>query len=118
MTDNQPTFKVKTEQGRKILLPQFQPSDLDDDQREVYNGLCEAAPEHHPGAITVKKIAAAQFEAGETVTLEAVVRRHTFGASEAAEALRAFQADLEATLAPVANDLAERLEEYLKEGDR
>ena len=107
MTDTEPTFRVETEQDRKILVPQFQPGDLSDEQREVYDGLREAGPGHHAGAIAVTKIAAAQFKAGETVTLEETVRRYTFGASEAAEALRAFQADLEAALAPVANDLAE-----------
>ena len=107
MTDNQPTFRVETEQGDKILVPQFQPSDLDDDQREVYDGLREAAPRDHAGAIALNEVGATQFEAGETVTLEATVRRYMFGASEVAEAARAFQADLEAALTPVVIDLAE-----------
>ena len=107
MTDTEPTFRVEIEQGEKILLPQFQPSDLSDDQREVYDGLREAAPEQYVGAIAVNEIAATQFEAGETVTLEVALRRYTFGASEAAEAFRAFQADLKEMLAPVVSDLAE-----------
>ena len=107
MTDTEPTFRVDTEQGEKILIPQFQPSDLSDDQREVYDGLREAAPRDHAGAIAVNELAATQFEVGETVTLRAAVRRCTFAASEAAEAFRAFQADLEAVLAPVVSDLAE-----------
>jgi hypothetical protein len=107
MTDTEPIFEVKNEQDEKILLPQFQPSDLSDDQREVYDGLREAAPRDHAGAIAVNELAATQFEAGETVTLRAAVRRCTFGASEAAEAARAFQANLAETLAPVVSDLAE-----------
>ena len=107
MTDTEPTFRVKTEQDETILIPQFQPSDLDDDQREVYDGLREAAPRHRAGVIVVNEIAATQFEAGETVALETAMRRYTFGASEAAEAFREFQADLAETLAPVATDLAE-----------
>ena len=108
MTDDEtPTFRVEAEQGRKILGPQFQPSDLDDDQREVYDGLREAAPRDRAGAIAVNELAAAQFEAGETVTLKAAVRRYTFGAREAVEAARAFQANLAETLAPVVSDLAE-----------
>jgi hypothetical protein len=107
MTDNQPTFRVETEQGKKILLPEFQPSDLSDDQREVYDGLREAAPRDHAGAIAVNELAATQFEAGETVTLEAAVRRYVSGAREAVEALRSVRANLKETLAPVVSDLAE-----------
>jgi len=107
MTDTESTFRVETEQGRKILIPQFQPSDLDDDQRAVYDGLREAVAEQYVGAIVVNEIAAPHFEAGETVTLEAAARRYAFGAREAVEAFRAFQADLKETLAPVVSDLAE-----------
>lgn len=107
MTDNQPTFRVETEQGETILVPQFQPSDLSDDQREVYDGLRKAAPRGHAGAIAVNELAATQFEAGETVTLEAAARRYTLGAREAVEAFREFQANLAETLAPVVSDLAE-----------
>jgi hypothetical protein len=107
MTDNQPTFRVETEQGDKILLPQFQPGDLSDDHRKVYDGLRAAAPRDHAGAIAVNKAVAPRFEAGETVTLEAAVRRYVSGAREAVEAFRAFQADLKETLAPVVSDLAE-----------
>jgi hypothetical protein len=107
MTDNQPTFRVEIEQGEKILLPQFQPSDLNDDQREVYDGLREAAPRGHAGAIVVNELAAAQFEAGETVTLEGAARRYVSGACGAVEAFREFQANVREMLAPVVSDLAE-----------
>ena len=107
MTDTKPTFRVETEQGKKILLPQFQPSDLDDDQREVYDGLREAAPEQYVGAVAVNEAVAPRFEAGETVTLGAVVRRYTFVVTEAAESFRSFSADLEEMLAPVVSDLSE-----------
>ena len=107
MTDDEPTFRVESEQGRKILVPQFQPSDLDDEQREVYDALREAAPRHQAGAIAVNEIAATQFEVDETVTLEEAVRRYMSGAREAAEAFRAFRADVLEILAPAASDLAE-----------
>jgi len=51
MTDTEPTFRVEGEQGGKTLVPQFQPSDLSDDQREVYDGLRKAAPWDQAGAI-------------------------------------------------------------------
>ena len=107
MTDTEPTFRVETEQGRKILLPQFQPSGLDDEQREVYDGLRAAGAGHQAGAIAVNEIAVPQFEVGETVTLEETVKRYMSGAREAAEAFRAFRADVLEILAPVVSDLAE-----------
>ena len=107
MTNDKPTFKVKIEQGEKILVPQFQPSDLSDDQRAVYDGLREAAPRDQAGAIVVKEFAAPRFEGGETVTLSETTRRHVSDAREFFEALRSVRADLKATLPPVATDLAE-----------
>jgi len=100
MTNTEPTFRAETEQGETILIPQFQPSDLSDGQREVYDGLREATPRDRAGAIAVNELAATQFEAGETVTLEAAARRYVSSAREAVEAFRAFQANLAETLAP------------------
>jgi len=106
MTDTEPTFRVKTEQGRKILLPQFQPSDLDDEEREVYDGLRKAAPRHHAGAIAVNELAATQFEPGETVTLEETARRYMSGAREFVEAFRAFRASVGEVVASALEELA------------
>jgi len=107
----EPTFTVQ-EIGSGLdttiaLVPQFQPSNLDDGQREVYDALRKAGPRHHAGAIAVNELAAAQFEAGETVTLEETTRRYKVGAREAAEAFQAFRADALGIFAPVVGDLAE-----------
>ena len=107
MTDTEPTLRVEIEQGRKILLPQFQPSDLNDEQREVYDALRDAGARHHSGAIAANEIPAAQFEVGETVTLDEVVKRHKIAVREATEAFRTFQADLREALTPIVSDLAE-----------
>ena len=117
MTDTEPTFRVETEQGEKILVPQFQPSDLSDDQREAYDGLRRAAPRDHAGAIVVKEFAAAKFETGETVTLSETTRQHMFDAREFTEALRSVRVNLKAALAPVATDLASVVESMTENFD-
>jgi len=106
-TDAEPTFRVETEQGKKILVPQFQPSDLSDDQREVYDGLREAAPRDHAGAIVVNELAVPQFKMGETVTLDGAVRRYMPDVHGAVGAVRAFRVNFKEMLAPAASDLAE-----------
>ena len=107
MTDTEPTFRVETEQAEKTLIPQFQPSDLSDDQREGYDGLREAAPRDRAGAIVVNELAAAQFEVGETVTLEETVRRYMSGAREAVETARALQASVKGAFASALEGLPE-----------
>ena len=106
MTDTEPIFRVETEQGRKILLPQFQPSDLSDDQRGAYDWFRRAAPGDHAGAIAVNEIAAAKFEPGETVTLKETTRRYMSGAREFTEAFQALREDVEEVVASALEELA------------
>lgn len=116
MTENEqeepaePTFRVERGDELLLLVPQFQPSDLSDDEREVYDALRDAGAGHHAGAIGVNELAESRFEGGETVGLLEVVDRYMAAANEFAEQLSDVFVDIWESLAPVMRDIAEAMQ--------
>ena len=118
----EPTFvvqRIETSEGHMVaLVPQFQPSDLSTDEREVYDTLRDAGAGHHPGAIAVNELAESRFEDGETVTLLAVVGRYGDTIHDTYEQSVAVLVDFARQLAPAVQDMAEAMQPLAELGER
>lgn len=85
--ETEPTFHVERGDELLLLVPQFHPSSLSDDEREVYDGLREAGAGRFTGAIAVNELAESKFGPGEEVTLRETGRRYMVVVSEALDKL-------------------------------
>ena len=90
-----------------VLIPQFQPSELPEGLDRCYESIWE----HHwqrPGMIVLKDEIAPEFEPGEELTIEDVLRRH----HQAFERIKESIADVFETLKEIVGPQIESMDGY------